>query len=792
MRNLRLALRTLAKTPGFTATVIVTLALGIGANTAVFSALDAVVLRPLPFPESERLVTLAQRNQDQAGLELPIAPVRIEDWNRLNDTFETISGSYSDNTTETAGELPERIVQSHVAPRFLQVLGVAPAIGRGFSTQEETSGPAQVVLISDHYWKRRFGADPAILGTQLRIVGSNLTIIGVMPASFRFRDPAVDIWWPVPSLTPFAQGRSLTWFDGVGRLKPGVTLERARANLAQVQAALGQQFPDTDTKIAPSLESLKGSSVARSSASLWLLYGSVSLLLLIACSNIAALLLARASHRQQEISVRFSLGATRASIVAQLLTEAFVLAIAGAALGLAVAATAARVFRTLARDLPRVDEIALDSGTLLYTLVCAVAVTFLCGVLPSIRATRDGLRSSLAASGRSLVSSRSPVQWSLVGVQIALSVTLLAGAGLMIRSFQELARVSPGFDPANVMTFRISSSWAEIGDFGSLIQRTRRMIENLRTIPGVEDAAIGTGLPGVPGLQPSEIQMVEARAETEPKLIVAQRSVSPGYFATVKIPLLAGELCREEANTPNGMVNRAFTDKFYPGANVIGLHVRSTNAGQPPMEIRGIVGDAREDSLTRLPAPTVYSCSTFSIPFSNFLVRSSMPPAALSDSIRRKIAEIDASKSVFDLAPLEDRLSDTSAQQRLIAVLLGFFATTAIALACLGVYATLSYFVSLRRREIGLRLAIGAARGQILSQFVRQSLTVAVLGCLGGLALAAATTRLLKSMLFGVSPADLLTLASVVVLVLAASIVASLLPSLRAARLEPMQVLRSE
>lgn len=790
MRNLRLAFRSLAKTPGFTATVILTLALGIGANTAVFSALDAVVLRPMPFPESERLVTLAQRNE--AALELPIAPVRIEDWNRLNDTFEAISGSYNDNTTETAGELPERIVQSHVAPRFLQVLGVTPAIGRGFSTQEETSGPARVVLLSDHYWKRRFGADPAVLGTQLRITGTNLTIIGVMPASFRFRDPAVDIWWPVPSLTPFAQGRNLTWFDGVGRLKVGVTLEQARANLTQVQAALGQQFPDTDAKIAPGLESLKESAVASSRTSLWLLYGSVSLLLLIACSNIAALLLARASHRQQEISVRFSLGATRASIVAQLLTEAFVLAVTGAALGLAVAATAARVFRTLARDLPRVDEIALDSGTLLYTLVCAVAVTFVCGVLPSIRATRDGLRSSMAAAGRSLVSSRNPVQWTLVGVQIALSVTLLAGAGLMIRSFQELARISPGFDPANVLTFRISSSWAETGDWGSLIQRTRRMVENLRTIPGVEDAAIGAGLPGVPTDPPSEIQMVEARPETELKIVAATRSVAPGFFSTMKIPLLAGELCREEANTLTGMVNRAFADKFYPGANVTGLHVRTTNPATPLLEIRGVVGDAHENGLTRPSVPTLYTCRTFSIPPSNFLVRSNLSLSALSESIRRKIAEIDASKSVFDLAPLEDRLSDTSAQQRLITVLLGFFAATAIGLACLGVYATLSYFVTLRRREIGLRLAVGAGRSQILGQFVKQSLSVTVLGCLAGLALAAATTRMLTSVLFGVSPSDLLTLGSVIALVLGAAIVASLLPSLRAARLEPMQVLRSE
>jgi putative ABC transport system permease protein len=785
LRHFRLALRSLAKTPGFTATVILTLALGIGANSAVFSALDAVILRPLPYPESERLVTLLETVPK--GAPLPIAPVRLEDWNRLNDTFQAITGSYDDDTSETSGELPESLRHSHVAPRFLQTLGVSPALGRGFSPEEEVFGGPSVALLSDSYWRRRFGADPAAIGKQLRFGPTARTIIGVMPASFRFRGSDVDIWSPVPNGAPWAQGRGFTWHVGTGRLKRGVTLEQARANLSTIQAELGRQYPDTDARLGVSIEFLKESAIAGARDSLWLLYGSVTLLLLIACANIAALLLARATQRQAEISVRFSLGATRASVAAQLLTEAFVLSITGAAAGLFVAAASSRVFQTLAKALPRVDEISLNTGTVLYTLACSLAVTILCGLIPAIRSTRRDLRDSIAAGSRTQVSMRNPMQWVLVGLQVALSVMLLAGSGLMIRSFQQLARVSPGFDPSRILTFRLSMSWAET-DFSPVgRQRVDRMIEGLRAIPGVEGAALGQ-LPGIPG-DPAEVRVQEGRVGVADKLIASMRFISPGYFATMGIPLVAGEVCQADGPS-NTVINQAFAETYFQGANPVGFHLMGSNGR--PFEIRGITGDAREDGLTRAPGPTMYVCSATASPNTSFMVRTRAEPMALAETIRRKFAEIEPAKSVYNVAPLEEYLSNTSAEGRMITVLLSFFAFTAIALAGVGLYGTLSYFVNLRRKEVGLRLALGAARGQIVGNFLRQGLLVSVLGCLAGLALAAATTRLLAGMLFGVSPSDALTLASVVLLVLAVTSTAALLPSIRAARVEPMQVLRNE
>ncbi len=759
--------------------------MGIGTNSAVFSALDAVILRPLPYPESDRLVTIQQRAAK--GTSLPIAPVRLEEWDRLNDTFEGITGSYADDSSETTGELPEKIRFAHVAQKFLQVLGITPALGRGFSPEEETSGGPTALLLSDRYWRKRFGADPSAIGKRLRVGPTGYTIVGVMPASFRFRDPNVDIWSPVQKGAPYAQGRRNTWYIGTGRLKQGITMEQARANLIAVQAELGRQFPDTDATIGVDMEYLKESAIGEVRESLWVLYGSVTLLLLIACANIAALLLARATQREQEISVCFSLGATRASVAAQLLTEAFLLSITGAAAGLLVAAGSSRVFQALAKDLPRIDEISLNSGTVLYTLVCSVAVTIFCGLIPAIRSTRRDIRESLASGARTQVSRRNPMQWGLVGLQVALSVMLLAGSGLMIRSFQQLARVSPGFDPSHILTFRLSMSWAETDYSAKGIERGTRMLDGLRAIPGVEEAALGQ-LPGMLG-EHAELRVQEGRIGVTEKMATSTRYVSPSYFATVRIPQVAGEICRKDGPLDT-VINQAFAETYFKGENPMGVHLIGSNSRA--FEIRGITGNAREDGLTRAPGPTVYVCSTAVNPQTYFMVRTRSEPMAMAETIRRKFAEIEPGKSVYEAAPLEDFLSNNSAEERMITVLLSFFALTAIALAAVGLYGTLSYFVGVRRKEVALRIALGAGRGQIVGKFLRQGLVVAAGGCVAGLALAGAATRLLAGMLFGVSASDPLTLAGVVALVLGVTSAAALLPSVRASRVEPMQVLRNE
>lgn len=794
LANLKFALRFIRKSPTFSVTVILTLALAIGANSAVFSAIDAVLLKPLPFPNADQLMHLDQSNRKLATPQTSVAPIRLEDWNRLNSTFQAMTGYYTEDVSETSGALPEKVSEASVAPRFLQVWGIAPMMGRDFNDEEEHLKGPSVVLISERFWRRRFGADPNVLGKKLHVEGFSPSVIGVLPASFAFPQHDVDLWGPIPVDVPIVQNRKNTWYDVIGRLKPGVTLEQARANLATVQAQLGKQFPDTDADLDVGIQPLKELTVGDARRSLWVLFGSVSLLLLIACTNIVALLLARATQRQHEISVRYSLGASRGAIVAQLLTETFVLSIIGAGLGLVLAALASDVFRSLAASLPRVEEIRLDARIVLYTLACSVVVTLFCGVIPAIRGTRRNLSVSLAQVSRTQVSGRNPLQWLLVGVQVALAVTLLSGAGLLVRSFQALGRVSPGFDPTRVLTLHISANWGETADMKGLTQRIDRTIDALRSLPGVEAAATAATLPGVPGHFQTDLQFQEGQINPNQKITSESRFVSAGYFATVHIPLLSGNFCNEDLNAVNVVVNRSFVNTYLDGTTGIGRHLQAMNNLFIPKggEIRGIVGDAREEGINHEPGPTVYWCVAAPLPDPYFLVRTSADPMGLAETVRQRIHEIEPSRSVFGITPLTDHLSDAFSENRMRTVLLTFFALTALSLACIGLYGTLSYSVNVRQREVGLRLALGALRGQIIKQFLWQGLAVCIAGCIAGWILAASSGRVLAGLLYGVSPTDVPTLSGVILLVLVVAIAASLLPSIRASRVEPMQVLREE
>ena len=791
VRNLRLAVRQLAKSPGFSVAVVLTLALGIGANSAVFSAIDAVLLKPLPFPESSRLVSIAQVNP-----KVPqpfVAPTRLEDWNRLSQTFEAISGYYTEDDSETSGALPERLTRALVAPRFLRVWGIAPQLGRDFSPEEEKFGGPNAILISDRLWRLRFAADPNVAGRILRTNGNAQPIIGVMPASLEVVQRDIDLWSVSPPDAPYAQNRNNTWFTAIGRVKSAVSFETAQANLSAVQADLGRRFPATDEKLRISIRPLKDTEVGKAKRSLWLLFASVTLLLLIACTNVAALLLSRAAGKQHEISVRFSLGASRASVATQMLTEVLLLALGGAALGLLSAAGAARVFQSLAKSLPRVDEITLDWRLVTYTLVTALAVTLLCGLWPAVRGTGRNLAGRLAQSGRSQIGRKMPLQMSLVAVQVALAVALLTGAGLLARSFEVLGRVSPGFDAAHVLTFQISANWGETTDQKAGVQRVNRILDGLRTIPGVEAAATAFGLPGMATAYPVELRLDAGQADSEPKIMAEGRTVGAGYFDTLRIPLLSGEPCRETDQPATMMVNRRFADAYLGGRSAVGHAVSGVGPNSAPTAvIRGVVGDARELGIEKEPAPTVYWCYGSMQPQMLFMARTHGDPMNLAETVRRKLRELEPRRSVFAIAALPDQISDSFAENRLRAILLGFFALTAISLAAVGLYGTLSYLVNVRQREVGLRMALGARRGQVVRQFLSQGVSVAALGCAAGLSLSLALSRLIAGMLYGVSPWDGETLMLVSALVLAVAALASLAPSMRAARLDPMRVLREE
>jgi putative ABC transport system permease protein len=792
--NLKAAIRFMRKSPSFSLVVIVTLALGIGANSAVFSAIDAILLRPLPFPDAHQLVLLEQLNPRNKSQDRFVAPVRLADWGRLNSTFQAITGYYTENISEISGPLPEKLTAAWVAPRFLEVWGVSPALGRDFSAEEHQFGGPNAILISDRFWHRRFDADPSAVGKSLLIGKHSFTITGVMPASFLFPDRDADLWSPVPVNAPYSLKRESAWYTVIGRLKARVTVAQARADLATIQDQLGKQYPQTDANVAVAVQLLKDSTVGSARQSLWLLFGSVTLLLLIACTNIAALLLARTSEREHEISVRISLGASRGSVVTQLLTEVFLLAQVGSVLGLGLAAGAAKLFRELARDLPRVDEIRLDPHTVTYTLVSAVLVTLLCGLLPAIRSTGQSLAGSLAHTSGRQVSSRNPTQWALVGVQVALAVTLLVGAGLLVRSFQELARVAPGFDVGRILTLRVSGTWAETADMKGLTQRIDRTLAALRAVPGVEGAATSANLPGVPSQFPTELTIPEGQEDTTRKVMADSRFVSAGYFQTMGIALLAGQPCVDNATSSGVVVNRSFARTYFNQSPAIGHHlVFGVGTAFPQAgEIRGIVADSREQGINANPMPTVYWCLSAPMPDPIFLIRTQTEPSAMAETLRREIHRLEPNRSVFRIMPLTEHLSDAFAENRLRTLLLSLFALTAVSLACIGIYGTLTYLVSVRHREVGLRLALGALRSQIVKRFLMQGVTVAVAGCAVGVLLAAGLGRLLGDMLYGVSSLDPATFVGVIVLVLAVAALASLAPAIRAARVNPMQVLRDE
>ena len=793
VRNLRLACRSLRKRPGFAIVVVLTLALGIGANSAVFTAVRTILLQSLAFPDAQELMHIEQYEPRTANPPTFVAPPRLEDWQRLSEAFQAITGYYPGDISETSGDVPERLACAWVAPRFLQAWGVTPTLGRGFAPEEERFGGPRAVIVSERLWKRRFGSDTAIGGRQLRIGQQSLQIVGVMPESFQFPQTEVDVWAPSPVDAPFAQNRRATWFRVIGRVKPGVTTAEAQADLDRVQAQLARAHPDTDAALGVRVDGLKDVIVGDVGRSLWLLFAAVSVLLLIACTNIAALLLARTADRQQEISIRYSLGASRASIVGQLLTESLVLAVMGSLVGLAVAAGALRTFAELGQGLPRVSELRLDWTLVAYSLCCAVGATLLFGLLPAVRTARRPT-SDLAARSRSVAPATHRLQWLLVGLQVALAVPLLFGAGLLLRSFDALGRVAPGFEPDRVLTFRISGDWGETADMKALRRRMDATLASLRALPGVDAAATTIAASGVSFEHPTEMRIVEGGANANQRIMASTRVVSEGYFATMQIPVLAGTACPQESPAPTALVNRRFAALYLAGAAPLGRHVEHVPANPflASSRIVGVVGDAREEGLNREPPAIVYWCNAAPLPTPIFLVRTQAEPMAMAQTIRRKLGELEPRRSVYEMAPLGDRLHETFAENRLRTMLLTFFAVTAMSLAAIGLYGTLSYFVHMRRREIGVRMALGALQREVATSFVRQALRVSLVGCVVGLSLAMVLGRAIAGMLYGVSPLDFVTFSGVLLLVLGAAVLASVWPAVRAARVDPMDVLRIE
>jgi putative ABC transport system permease protein len=791
VHELRAALRSFRHRRGLAVTIVLTLTLGIGANSAIFSVVDAVLLKGLPYPSPDRLVAVYETNAVRREATSLVAPGRLEEWNEANRSFAGLAGSYFENMTDTSGALPERLEAMRTSPRFFSVLAVPAAIGRTPTPIEETFGGPSVVILSDSFWRQRFGGDPSAVGRALAIGGASRLIIGIMPPSFRYPTATTQVWCPAQAPPFLLQARQARFYTALGRLKSGVTPAQAIDDLNAVQTRLGDTYPATDRGWGAALVPLKEEQIGGVRRSLWFLLAAVTLVLLAACANVACLLLADAARREHEVAVRLALGAGRRGVVRQLLTEGAVLAAAGAALGILVAGWATRLLRTAADGLPRIDEVRVDGRLVAFTLCLGVVTTTLFALAPALRASRKDPADALSRGGRGQAGGRNGLLRALVGGQVALAIVLLVGAGLLTRSFVRLQQVSPGFDPDGVLTFRMSAQWSERTD--AVVGRQARTLARLEATPGIDAASFSQLMPAGIDVPPAEIHILGR--DPADKTFSLGRSVGPGYFRTLHIPILEGESCANDPSTAlasKALVTRAFADRFFPGETPVGH--RLTTTGLPPGQstaIIGIVGDVREGGLQSAPQPLIYWCGyTPYWPDPIFLVRQSPARPATMTEVRAAMRETEPGRAVYAAGTLREAMSRTVTEPRLNTVLLLLFAATALLLAAIGLYGLLSQLVSSRRREFGVRMALGAQPAHILGSVMTQAAAVAGVGLAAGLALAMALARFMATLVFGISPRDPLAFAAAPLVLAAVAAVAALVPARRAASADPMDAIR--
>lgn len=795
MRAVFTTYRSLRKRPAFFLAVVLTLTLGIGANSAIFAVIDAVLLKPLPYANGDRLMALFESSTRQKSPHAGLAPAQIEDWDRMNQSFSAIAGGYTENVAETSGELPEMLVVARVSPRFFSVLGTPAILGRTFSPEEDLFNGPNTAVLSERLWRRRFAADPSVIGKLLRVGPYGYPIIGVVADSVRFPATDVDFWVPAKLPPYIMRARGSRWESSVGRLKEGATIQSAQADLSAVQSRLASQFPATDANWTPIVEPLKEETVSGVTRSLWILFAAVSLVLLITCANVACLLLAQAHRREREIAVRFSLGARRGQVIRELLLEALCLAIPGCLLGLAVSIGGTRVFRQAGAILPRANEIHLDWRIVVFTLSLSLLTAMLFGLIPALRSTRGELAGTWAQTSRTQTVGRHRIQRILVSAQMALAIVLLVGSGLLIRSLARLGQVSLGFDPEHVLAFRISGSFAETTNQASLAQRMNRSLEALRTLPGVTSAALTMSVPGNAQALNQEFHIAGQDTATEGERVFAdEEGVSPDYFRLLGIPMLSGNTCRISLDPKaqhTALVSRSFADRYFPGENPIGHYIQE---GSYPSQflVLGVVSDIRKHGYEHDPQPTFYWCGLPTSPFPEVLLKSAGDPLRLAGAVRQRIHQIDPNRAVYDVKRLSDYVSSTLTERRFQMILLSSFAATAVLLAAVGLYGVTSFLVSLRTREIGLRAALGATPSRIFGQILREGALMTAAGVAFGLAASLALTRYIASFLFGVAPTDPITYVAVPVLLACVSTLALWLPARRATNIDPMEALRQD
>jgi putative ABC transport system permease protein len=801
-QDVRYGARVLVKRKGFMLVAVAALALGVGANTAIFSVVNAVLLRPLPFAESDRLVKIYVTDARRGITKYPTSYLNFADWRAQSSSFEAVAAHASTGASVRAGEVPESVEGVYVSADLFRVLKAAPAMGRTFLPEEESAG-SRVVVISHEMWRKRFNSDPAIVNRQVLFDGDPVTVVGVMPEGFRFPVEVVgpEYWQPLNPKSETNLERGQNYLSVVGRLKPGVTVEQAQAEMETVAARLEQQHAEKNAGRGVNLVPLHEDIVGDVRPALLMLLGAVGFVLLIACANVANLTLARAASRSREIAVRSALGASRWRVARQLLTESLLLSLAGGLAGLLLAVWGVEALAAaVPADIPRAAEIGIDPAVLLFTLGVAVLSGVVFGLAPALRASKSDFNEALREGSRGSIEGfrGNRLRGLLVVSEVALSLVLLVGAGLMIRSFYELRAVRPGFDPQNLLTAGIGLPPNKYPDEASQAAFFKQVLERVAALPGVKSVGGVEPLPmsgnnwsttvtvdGVPAPPPGQRQRTQTRV------------VSPGYHRAMGIPLLRGRFLTEQdtAQSPKAVVvSESFARQVFPGESAVGRRITPTLAPNFTAEIVGVVGDVKHRALDETPAPELYaSYQQAPQPFLALVVRAEPAvTAGLTNSVREAVLQIDPNQPLYNVKTMEELLSDSVARRRFNMTLLGVFAAIALALAAVGVFGVMSYSVTRRTHEIGIRVALGAQRRDVLRLVVGQGMALVGAGVALGLACALALSRLIAGLLYGVSASDPVIYAGVALLLSAVALLACYLPARRATKVDPMVALRYE
>ncbi|HLL74217.1 MAG TPA: ABC transporter permease [Pyrinomonadaceae bacterium] len=793
-QDARYGVRALLKSPGLMAVAVLALALGMGANTAIFSVVNAVLLRPLPYKDAGRLTTVFESDARQESF-YPAAPANFLAWKGGATSFEEMAAlsnkGWSGNLTG-AGE-PERLQGFQVTANLFQLLGVGAAHGRTFLPEEDRPGASNVVVLSHGLWQRRFGGDRSVVGRTLTINGQGYAVVGVMPPDFQIYEKA-DVWTPVAFDAKEEANDEDHYLFVMGRLRPGVTVEQARAEASAILRSRAERPEEANLAgVSPAQEGL----VREVRPLLYVLFGAVGFVLLIACANVASLLLARAASRRKEIAIRTALGASRVRIVRQLLTESVLLALLGATLGLFLALWGVDLLVALLPEYvvvgsPRLRALGVDAWVLGYTVALSLATSLLFGLAPALQASKADLTDALKEGGRGGAggSWRARLRGGVIVAEVALAVVLLAGAGLMIRTLWQLNNVPLGFDPENVLAVNVDLPEAKYEGPERIAEFYGRAFERVAAVPGVERVGATNSLGVSVGFQ------IEGRpplgAQDRPQAVT--RFVSPGYFDALRVPLVRGRAFTE-ADRRGGanvaVIDETLARRHFADEDPVG---RRINLFDAPREIVGVVGAARYDGPALRPNPVAY------LPYTQMTwsgmtlyVRSAGgDPASLSASVRGAIHSVDPDQPVYNVRTLSTALSETVAPQRYLTLLLGAFAAVALLLSTLGLYGVVSYSVAQRTQEIGIRMALGARPGDVLRMILRQGVALVAVGVAAGLAASLGLTRLMESVLFGVRPTDPLALASAALLLVCVALLACYVPARRATKVDPMEALRYE